>query len=456
MYIYTFNTPGLAISTYLIADISSRKAVIIDPTREIDLYLDYAKKENLQIQDILETHVHADFVSGAPELKQACEDMAIIHCSAMGGSQWIPFYADHLVQAGDTLDYPTFRLTALHTPGHTYEHVTWICYDKTRSLEIPFCAFTGDFLFVGSVGRPDLLGQSDKEKLAKMLYDSLFIQMEKMPDSLILYPAHGAGSLCGKALGAKPTSTWGEERKTNPHLKKKPFVAWESDLTEGMSPAPKNFGRIKKINLQGPSKKELDQKNTPEVFIDIRAPEKFAVCHIEASLNIPLGRSFCNWVGSVLHEDNKLAVIAENNDHLLKAIKNLKLIGFDQIGHKLLWDQNHFKNSYNLVSEDVIDVEQLHEHIQSKGPELCIVDVRTISEWNSGHIEQAKHIELSDLVNQLDKLPTTGRLYTICASGYRAALASSYLKHKGYSSVYNVTGGMNAWIRACLPILRDE
>jgi hydroxyacylglutathione hydrolase len=453
MFIHTFFTPGLAINSYLVADTASRKAVIIDPTREIGIYLEYAKKENLHIQDILETHVHADFVSGAPELKQACGGSAKIHCSAMGGSQWIPTYVDQYVKGADSIDYPGFRLTALHTPGHTYEHITWLCYDKARSLDMPMFAFTGDFLFAGSVGRPDLLGQSDADKLSRLLYDSLFLQLGGLPDSLEIYPAHGAGSLCGKALAARPTSTLGYERKANPCLQKKPYEEWVTDLNEGMSPAPLNFGRIKQINLKGSSWNEAGQ-NIPMVYIDIRSPEKFAECHIKDALNIPLGSSFCNWVGSVLYENMCLGVIADSTENLSLAINNLKLIGFDRVNSKLLWDQDNLKKSFILVSEEVMDVEKLYEQIQAQRTDLCIVDVRTTSEWNSGHIKQAQHIDLSELVKKLDKLPTTCSIYTLCGGGYRGSLAASCLKQKGYSSVYNVTGGMNAWIRAGLPIFR--
>jgi hydroxyacylglutathione hydrolase len=456
MLLHTFNTPGLAINSYLIADSHNRQALVIDPTREFAPYLNYAKKENLTITDIVETHVHADFVSGALELKQALNGFPKIHCSALGGKEWTPHYADRRVQNGDIIDFHSFRVMALHTPGHTYEHVIWLCYDKTKSLEIPHLAFTGDFLFVGSVGRPDLLGKGDAEKLSEKLYDSLFVKIAALPDALEIYPAHGAGSLCGKALSSKPASTLGHERLFNPMLQKKPFDEWLFYLNAEVPGAPPNFARIKKINIKGPSRVNVDPHQSPSIYIDIRTPDKFAKSHIKEALNIPIGASFCNWVGSVLFEEANVGLIADNAADLSMAINNLKLIGFDQIGASLLWDKEELMKRFVLESENPIEVVNLFAQIQSNSAGQCIVDVRTLSEWNQGHIKEAQHIELPCLVYERDKIPKSSRIYMVCGSGYRASIAASYFKKQGYPSVYNITGGMNAWNRAGLPVIRSE
>lgn len=452
MVIHTFNTPGLAINSYLIADASTKKAVIIDPTRDVERYLEYVKQENLIIQDILETHVHADFVSGACDLKQACGGAPIIHCSGMGGAAWIPAYADQVVKEGDTLDYPSFRLTALHTPGHTYEHLTWLFYNKEQSSEVPSAAFTGDFIFVGSVGRPDLLGTKDTEKLSRLLYDSIFAKIAALPESVVLYPAHGAGSLCGKALGNKPTSTLGVERKTNPFMQYNTFAEWYFRLQEGISPAPKNFARIKKMNLKTTSESRIEN-TSPEVYIDIRQPEQFAASHVKGALNIPWGPSFCNWVGSVLYEDICVGLVGDSLSTLDMAAANLKLIGFDHIASSFLWERDEGLQTLDKVTENPIEVMLLYQKLRETHHDVYLIDVRTTAEWSSGHIHQAMHVELSDLANQLDRLPTGSSLYLVCGSGYRSSLAASFLKRMGYASVYSVTGGMNAWMRAGLPLI---
>ncbi len=453
MLLHTFRTPGLSINSYLIADPISKQALIIDPTRDIVPYLEYSKEEKLTITDITETHVHADFVSGALELKNALKGLPKIHCSALGGKEWIPDYADRLIQNRDIIDFNSLRFIAMHTPGHTYEHVAWLCFDKTKSLEVPCLAFTGDFLFVGSVGRPDLLGKEDEEILSKQLYDSLFVQIGALPDSLEIYPAHGAGSLCGQALSAKPKSTLGHERLSNPLLQKKPFDQWLSYLKAGLTKAPLNFARIKKINLKGPSLVRDKQFEKPSVYIDVRAPDKFAKNHIKEALNIPLESSFCNWAGSVLFEDVCLGLIADSTEDLSLALKNLKLIGFDQIGMSFLWNSEELKKLFLLEAECPIEVKPLWTRMQSGFNDQCIIDVRTLSEWNQGHIDGAQHIELSILESHLDEIPKTSQIYTICGGGFRGSIAASYLKKKGYASVSNIVGGMSAWNRAILPIV---
>ena len=195
MFFHQRFIPGLAIASYMVGDEKSKDCAVIDPTRDVDEYVQVARREGLRIAHVFETHVHADFVSGAPELKAHCGGTPVIHCSGMGGDPWTPPYADHVVKDGDEVRLGSLRLRAIHTPGHTPEHVCWALFDETRSKDHPWLVFTGDFLFVGDVGRPDLLGEAERAKLAHQLYESVFNKLAPLPDYTEVFPAHGAGSL---------------------------------------------------------------------------------------------------------------------------------------------------------------------------------------------------------------------------------------------------------------------
>lgn len=446
MFLHQFYTPGLAINSYLIGDTNVGHAAIIDPTRDVDRYIDFTQKQGMKITHILETHVHADFVSGAKELKARLKGKPLIHCSAMGGEAWTPSYADKKVRSRDTVDVGSIRLQALHTPGHTPEHIIWLCFDLMRSSEIPCLAFTGDLLFVGGVGRPDLLGKNVEKQLALQLYKSLFDEIDALPDFLEIYPGHGAGSLCGKGLSARPTSTLGYERKFNPALFKLPIVQWISNLLKDTPAAPINFQRLKQLNLVGPSLEIDVPEKAPKVIIDLRHPEVFAQGHMKRSLNIPYGGTFCNWVSSMLAENVAIELVGESREQIDAAAANLFLIGFDRVMGNIA------KGDERLPLETV---EGLYEKIQA-GESPYIMDVRTPMEWQAGHIAKAEHIELADVPRKLEEIPKTGSIAVICGSGYRASIAASLLKKSGFGQVANVKGGMTAWRQAGLPIERSN
>lgn len=448
MLIQHFFTPGLSINTYLIADDKTKQAIIIDPTRDIETYIKYVEKNGYSITDIAETHVHADFISGAKELKERLENKPKVHCSSLGGEKWTPKYADNLVRDQNIIKIGNVLLQALHTPGHTPEHIIWICFDETRSKEIPCLAFTGDLLFVGSVGRPDLLGVEETKKLESQLYHSLFTKLEQLPDFLEIFPSHGAGSLCGKGLSSRYTSTLGYEKRFNPFLNKKPIEKWIEDLHKDIPAAPMNFQRIKKMNIQGPPMTEIQAK---PIMIDLRSPDLYAKEHIKDSLNIPLGSSFCNWVSSVIAEESPIILIADSNEKFDEAIKNLRLIGFDHIQKKVLWDENRLKDEYQLEKISYLSVQELADIIK-QDVNIYILDVRTPAEWNSGHIKEAKHIELANLRKKINEIPKEASIYAVCGSGYRASIAASLLKKENFSKVANIQGGMTAWIKSKLPI----
>lgn len=458
MFFKRIFTPSLAINSYLIGDEKTKQCVVIDPTRHIVPYIMEAQNAGLDITDIVETHVHADFVSGAYELKHQLNEKPRIHASGMGGKKWIPSYADHVVQQGFKLKLGDVRLEAVHAPGHTLEHVVWICYDESRSSTTPWFIFTGDCVFVGSVGRPDLLGVDEIPILASELYDTLFDRLAFLPDFVEILPCHGEGSLCGKSLKARSSSTLGYERLFNPYFKKMEKEQWTRHLMKGLSPVPSYFQRVKKMNLEGPplvsslnTNKWNEDKAAPDLkklfLLDIRHPEMFASSHIEGSINIACSGIFSYWAGWMLPEGAPIGLIAEKGCVFSEVVDQLRLMGFDQDIWIITLEQNKEKTLSPLTSFAMLDVEELAKR------QLYVLDVRTPEEWQSGHIPGAHHIELIHLENTYQQLPHDQSIALVCRSGQRASLAASLLKKHGFPSVINVRGGMQAWKQAGLPMM---
>lgn len=462
MFFQRIFTPGLAINSYLLGDEKAKRCIAIDPTRHVVPYIMQAQNAGLDITDIVETHVHADFVSGAKELKHQLNDKPCIYASGMGGKQWIPAYADQVIQAGFQLKMGDIRLQALHTPGHTPEHLMWICYDDARSATTPWFVFTGDCLFVGSVGRPDLLGKEQIHPLASQLYHTLFDVLAPLPDFIEILPAHGEGSFCGQSLKARPSSTLGYERLFNPYFKKETEERWIAHLLKRQLPEPPYFQRVKKMNLEGPpllnslkTAKWNESKDAPDLkqlfLLDIRHPETFASSHIQGSLNIPFSATFSHWAGMMLPEKKPLGLIVESTCIFSEVVDQLRLMGFDQEIWVIQLSQNSSDIPYPLTSFAMVEVEELAES-QHKTDPFYIVDVRTPEEWRTGHIPGAHHIELIHLEEALHQLPHDQSIALLCRSGHRASLAASLLKKHGFSSVANVRGGMQSWKQASLPL----
>jgi len=468
MFFHRINQPDLSINTYLLGDMQTKRCAVIDPTRLTDRIIEYTQANGLEISYILETHVHADFVSGSKELKHLLKGKPIIGCSKMGGLEWSPAYADLLISDGDEIDLGSIRLKARHTPGHTPEHLIWLCYDKSRSLDVPWFSFTGDLLFVGGIGRPDLLGKEKFIELSKQLYQSLFQRLADLPDSLEIFPAHGAGSLCGKSMSMRSSSTLGYERRFNLALKGMPEEIWIAKQQKEMPAPPAYFQRMKKINVQGPklsseiektpkelSWDELKEMLSSEIFlIDIREPETFARKHLKGSVNIPIGSTFGNWLGMVIRYDIPVVLILPKAD-MAKSLKELLwVMGIDDYVGYAIWNDRETDVEYQDFP--VAAVNDLAEQIQRQGESLFILDVRTPSEWNSGHIEQAHHIQLAELPNLINQIPRDKPIATLCGGGFRASIAASLLQKEGFSHMENVKGGMQAWQKAGLPTIKEE
>ncbi|WP_428940723.1 MBL fold metallo-hydrolase [Fontivita pretiosa] len=474
MFFHQRFIPGLAIASYMVGDEKSRQVAVIDPTRDVDEYIRIAAEQGLYITHVLETHVHADYVSGSVELKARLRDAEApqpqIVCSGMGGTQWTPPYADRLVSDGEEVRLGSVRLRAVHTPGHTLEHICWAVFDETRSTDTPWLMFTGDFVFVGDVGRPDLLGPDQQTQLARLLYQSIFHKLFSMPDFTEIYPGHGAGSLCGKALGSRRSSSLGFERRFNRSLQPAPEPQWTSALLNEMPPAPPYFKRMKQINARGPtilgaqlpgqkrlSANQVHQRQCDDcIVLDVRSKEAFAAAHVPGSINIPLDPNLPSWAGWVLPYDRPLVIVPPSAADMPGIVTHLIRIGLDRIEGFLEGGIEGWENAGYPVSRlETISVQDLHEALNDKVQPPFVLDVRGDSEWAGGHIQGAHHIHAGLLKDRLNEVPKDRPVVVICGTGYRGSIAASVLKSSGYERVANVPGGMTAWHAAGLPATKD-
>jgi hydroxyacylglutathione hydrolase len=468
MFFHQRFIPGLAIYSYMVGDEKTGQCAVIDPTRDVDEYLRIARREGLRITHVLETHVHADFVSGSNELKARLGDEVQVACSGLGGPEWTPPYADRVLADGDEIVLGAVRLKAVHTPGHTLEHLCWAVFDDGRSREVPWLMLTGDFLFVGDVGRPDLLGPEAQKVLAHQLYESVFRKLPALPDITEIYPGHGAGSLCGKALGSRSASTVGFERRFNSALAEKSEDRWVDDLLAGMPLAPPYFRRMKQVNRTGPavigpelpgqrawSAREMYNRSCEDcLIVDVRPKESFAAAHIPGAINIPFGHNLPTWAGWVLPYDRPTLLVLDDRDHLTEVVTHLLRVGFDDIRGYLEGGLETWETSgYPLASLRTASVHELHRQLAGGNGKPFVLDVRTEGEWKSGHIEGALHIHGGKLEERYTEVPSDRPVAVVCGSGYRASIASSFLKRHGYEDVCNVIGGMSAWKSAGLPVV---
>lgn len=464
MYFQKIYTPSLSINSYLIGDEKAKECAVIDPTRLTAPCIMAAESAGLTITVILETHVHADFVSGSKELKHQLKGKPTIYASGLGGKEWLPAYADVAVKEKDSVRVGSLRLEALHTPGHTPEHVMWIVYDEGRSKDFPWFVFSGDCLFIGSVGRPDLLGEQLFNPFAKQLYDSLFNKLAPFPDSLEIFPAHAEGSLCGKSLSGMATSTLGYERRCNPYYQKKQAEGqWIEFLKKGLPPVPPFFSRLKQLNAQGAplletlktvsvnSEKELDVGAL--FLLDVRHPETFARFHLKGSVNIPVTPSFCQWVGWIIPSSTPIGLITGSENHAADIINQLRLIGLDQPVYTYALKESQEKEIDQFSSFGYLGAEDLSQRMHDRQENVFILDVRTPAERKSGHIAGSHHIELQNLYRDMHLIPQDCLVTVVCRTGMRASTAASLLKKYGFNQVANMKGGMQAWSQLKLPVI---
>lgn len=460
MYFEHVYEKGLAQASYFIGCQATGEAIVIDPKRDIDTYLEIADRENMRITKITETHIHADFLSGSRELAQATG--AEILLSDEGGADWEYQYNHTGLKDGSQFKVGNLIFDVLHTPGHTPEHISFLLTDSAASTK-PIMVFTGDFVFVGDVGRPDLLEKAagitgTMEKGARQMFESIK-KFKALPDFIQVWPGHGAGSACGKALGAVPSSTVGYEKLVNWALNIEDEDQFIKQLLDGQPEPPKYFAIMKKLNKVGPEvlggiphparltlnqfKDALD-KNIR--IVDTRDKLSFAGGHVPGSLNIQDNGAFSTWAGWMLDYEEPFLLIAP--EHRIEELtKKLIRIGLDNV-FGFLPNMDTYANAGNeLETVDQITCSELSNKI--KDGDAQIVDVRGLSEYQAGKIESAENIHVGSLKDNLDKIERSKDVVVHCATGDRSSIAVSYLKSKGFDNVINLTGGYSAWVQDC-------
>ena len=451
MFFQQFKVVGLGCLSYMIGCPQDGRVVVVDPQRDIKDYLVTAKQNKMKISHIIETHVHADHVSGAMELRQATG--APVHLGA--GS---PVFYDHVqLNEGDIINIGSVKLQVIFTPGHTPHAISLAIADLSRG-ELPQMLLTGDLLFVGSIGRPDLAGNELLDEQIKNLYNSLQTKLSRFGDYVEIYPAHGEGSLCGAGLSAKPSSTLGYERHTNPYLKLS-REEFKKTIEQNQPHRPQNFSSIIETNRQGAAiEEELPvsrQKNPaaianylhdPEQYtlVDLREAAAFGGAHIPDSLNIGLSPNSATWMGNVVDTEKKIVLLADSHEQISQAIVSFRRVGYDQIIGYCLGLSDWILSGRKTGFLPQISVHALQEVLTKYGNHT-VIDVRTPAEWQAGHLEGAIHLPLPQLITEGIKLDVNSHISVICGSGYRSNIAGSMLKTNGYEHVYSVIGGMMAW-----------
>ncbi|MGI8670333.1 MAG: rhodanese-like domain-containing protein [Aridibacter sp.] len=423
---------------------SEDEAVIIDPQRDVQQYLDEAEANGQKIKYIIETHSHADFVSGHIELSEKT-GAEIIY-----GEKAQTEFPTHKVKDGDELNIGKIKLKFLETSGHTPEGITILAEIK-ENADKPIKMFTGDTLFIGDVGRPDLIGSKGftAEEMAGFLYESLHNKILKLPDETEIYPAHGAGSLCGKSLSKETWSTLGEQRKFNYALQPMEKEKFVEMMTKELQEVPAYFPKSAAKNLEGsvaledlPKPKEFGAEEIKEfegIVLDVRERVEFGEGHIPNAINIGLGGQFASWAGTLVEVGTPIVIAADTQEQVDEAVMRLARVGFETVkGFILMEDFTAEKNTVEQIS-----VSEVKEKLSDK---IQFVDVRRTAEHAGGHAPQTTNLPLNNLAKETDKLDPDKPTYVICQSGYRSSIGTSILENAGIRKIYNVTGGTKAWI----------
>jgi hydroxyacylglutathione hydrolase len=456
MYFEQFYLGCLAHASYLLA--SDGEAVVVDPQRDVELYLKAAAEHRATIRHIFETHLHADFVSGHREL--AARTGAKIYMGAQSGATF-----EHVpVSDGFELKFGKGSIRVLETPGHTPESICLVVTEAETS-RAPWAVLTGDTLFIGDVGRPDLSPQHTPAQLAGLLYDSLHTKLMKLPNSVLVYPAHGAGSLCGKNMRAERSSTIGTERLTNYALQIKSREEFIRQLTSNLPARPEYFAKDAEINRTGAaalsdlaplrslSPSELEgMLKAGEIALDVRSMDEFAAGHVPGSVNIALGGQFASWAATVLGLASHPVLIAETDAQIEEARLRLARVGIEELdgylaGGLAAWQQS----GQPLAIVAQISAQELEQGLVAG--KVQVLDVRREPEWDAGHVEDATWWPLDNFRVSPPEIDHKVPLAVHCKGGYRSMIAASLLQRAGFRKVINLIGGFDAWQQAKLPIV---
>jgi hydroxyacylglutathione hydrolase len=453
----------LAHASYLLGDEATSTGVVVDPQRDIQQYLTDAEKFGLQIRHVFLTHFHADFVAGHLELRDRCG--ATIHLGSRAKAE----YAFVPMKDGDTLDFPGMRLQVIETPGHTIESISILVFDLQKDATKPYALLTGDTLFIGDVGRPDLrasLGWTAND-LGSHLYDSLHHKILPLPDEMLVYPAHGAGSLCGKQLSSDTVSSLGDQRRLNYALQPMTKEAFIQLVTADQPDAPPYFTYDAILNTRERTTldKNLEQVLQPielddvlrmgdagEQLLDVREPAEYAKGHLAGSINIGLGGQYATWAGTVLDRAKPIVIIAEPGREQEAALR-LGRIGFDHVKGYLRGGMEALAGRPDLVwPTERISAPMVADELAGAQPPV-LLDVRNPREWATKHIEGSVNIPLNHLQERIAEVPRDRRIAVHCAGGYRSSIAVSILHQYGITQLIEMAGGLAAWNAAQLPVV---
>jgi hydroxyacylglutathione hydrolase len=472
MFVKRFFEPKLAQASYLIGCQAHGTAIVIDPNRDTAQYIAAARAENLKIDHVTETHIHADFLSGARELAHATG--ATLYLSDEGDKDWKYAFAAAdgatLVKHGHRITVGNVVIEVLHTPGHTPEHISFLVTDGAAADE-PIAAVTGDFIFVGDVGRPDLLEKAANikgtmEVGARTLWKSLDAFRQR-PDWLQIWPGHGAGSSCGKGISAIPHSTLGYEKRFNWAFQAKDEAEFVAEVLAGQPDPPKYFAEMKKLNKMGPrilggflrpTERTAEQIGAVikggALVVDMRPAAEFAAGAIPGTISIPMNGSFTTWMGWFAPYDADFFLLGDAATVDL-AVRDLAMIGLDRVAG---WFPVETVGEFAALSDaplstiPQITADDLAASLGNGG--VTLVDVRNDNEWKAGHIDGARHIPLGRVRERLGEIPRERPIVMQCAAGARSMIAASILKTQGVDRVINLTGGFGAWAKAGLPTVK--
>lgn len=467
MYFKQFFLGCLSHASYLIADEESKEAVVVDPQRDIDQYLEEAAQHGFSIKYVLLTHFHADFLAGHLEFREKLGSTIMIGAQGAAEYECAPCHDGHSIELGKKV-----RLQFMETPGHTPESISILVFDLEKSSAAPWAVLTGDTLFVGDVGRPDLLASEgySSEQLAEMLWNSLQNKLMKLPDETLVYPAHGAGSMCGKNIGKESFTTIGHQRKFNVSLQAKTKEEFIENVCTCQSEAPAYFTMNATLNKQEHQVLDehlnkalkaisidelLDLRSQNVQVLDTRSPSDFAKGHLRGSTSIGLGGNYATWAGTVLDHTRPIIIIANPGAEQEAAVR-LGRIGYDNVVGYVDGGATAFLFRQELVEKTArVTAPELNKLLQSD-PNVLVIDVRNTGEWNEKHIDGALNFPLNKLRQQIAEIPKDRRLILHCLGGYRSMIAASILEESGFTGLTDLVGGINAWTEAALPVVRPS
>jgi hydroxyacylglutathione hydrolase len=465
MFLKQYYLGCLAHASYLIADEASGTAIVVDPQRDIQQYLDDAEKLGSQIRYVFLTHFHADFLAGHLELRNRTGAEIRLGSRAQAEYKFVP------MKDGDTLDLPGLRLQILETPGHTIESISILVFDLQKNSDQPYAVLTGDTLFIGDVGRPDLrasLGWTAHD-LGSHLFESLHNKLMPLPDETLVYPAHGAGSLCGKNLSSDTVSTLGDQKRFNYALQpmsKEDFIRLVT-VDQPDAPAYFTYDAILNTREHATLDKTLQQVlqplnlndvvamgNAGAQLLDVRDASDHAKGHLAGSINIGLGGQYATWAGSLLNPAHPIVIIAEPGREQEAAVR-LGRIGFDDIKGYLKDGMAALAERQDLVSStERVNALMLAEELDSQNPPL-VLDIRSPAEWSAQHLDHSVNLPLSRLQERIAEVPRDRRIAVHCTGGYRSSIAVSLLNRHGITNLIELAGGITAWEAANLPVITE-